>query len=116
MSSYDKFFEALAEISSCQSDDEHKVNDELFIDGYKLVCTCMACPEQYDVFQVNEDGTEKEVAYLRLRHGLFYAACPFGGVVVYTSNVRGDGIFEDDERQYHLNAAIQKVKEFYSKQ
>ena len=37
----------------------------------KLVLTCGACPEQYDAF----DG-ERQVGYLRLRHGHFTVTCP----------------------------------------
>jgi len=38
------------------------------INGYKLVLTCGACPEQYDVFKNGQ-----QVGYLRLRHGFFSA-------------------------------------------
>lgn len=84
------------------------------IDNYKLVCTCGGCPEQYDVFKINEDDSETLVAYMRLRHGIFYASCPFDGPVVYeTTDLRGDGIFYDEEeRQCHLKAAIQKIKDY----
>ena len=80
------------------------------IDNYRLECTCGACPEQYDVF----DESETIVGYMRLRHGYFYTECPYTETVVYeTTDLRGDGIFYDeDERQYHLRAGIQKLKEF----
>lgn len=80
------------------------------IDNYRLECTCGGCPEQYDVF----DESETIVGYMRLRHGYFYAECPYTETVVYeTTDLCGDGIFYDeDERQYHLRAAIQKLKEF----
>ena len=64
--------------------------------------TCYACPEQYDVFL---DG--KQVGYLRLRHGYFrcdYLNC--GGETVYGSYTEGDGMFDEEERFYHLNKAI----------
>lgn len=64
----------------------------------KLVLTCGACPEQYDVF-----FDEKEVGYLRLRHGLFRAECH--GEVVYRAELKGDGCFQDDERDFYLNQA-----------
>ena len=35
---------------------------------FKLVQTCGACPEQYDVYEGDE-----EVGYMRLRHGHFHA-------------------------------------------
>lgn len=75
------------------------------IDGYELLLTCGACPEQYDVYK---DG--KEVGYLRLRHGYFYAEAPFGGETVYeTGDVKGDGRFLDDERDYHLRRAVRAI-------
>ena len=67
----------------------------------RLVQTCFACPEQYDVYQ----GHHK-VGYLRLRHGHFKACYgDVGGPVVYEAYTRGDGIFEPDEREYHLEKA-----------
>lgn len=79
------------------------------INGYKLVMTCGACPEQYDVF--DENG--KQVAYFRLRHGVFRAECPdVFGERVYRSNPKGDGIFMQDERMSELTAAIEKVDEW----
>lgn len=72
------------------------------INGYRLIKTCGACPEQYDVYK---DGSM--VGYLRLRHGYFYAAYPnVGGEIVYAANPRGDGIFESEEREAYLIAAI----------
>lgn len=63
--------------------------------------TCHACPEQYDAFL---DG--KQVGYLRLRHGYFYASVPdVGGEVVYEAEPEGDGIFADHERDRYLTAA-----------
>ena len=73
-----------------------------------LVETCGACPEQYDAFLHGE-----KVGYLRLRHGHFYAACPdVGGVVVYDSMTKGDGIFEADERDGHLSRACAAIEEW----
>lgn len=67
----------------------------------KLTKTCGACPEQYDAYV----GTHR-VGYLRLRHGYFYAACPWvGGTVVYEADTNGDGCFDDNERDEHLEAA-----------
>lgn len=71
--------------------------------GYRLVCTCGACPEQYDVF--NKDGDK--VGYLRLRHGHFRADFPdCGGETVYKSDTKGDGSFAEDERLSELTKAI----------
>jgi hypothetical protein len=78
-------------------------NDTL-IAGYRLICTCGACPEQYDVF---DDATKKLVGYLRLRHGVFRADYPdVGGETVYTAEPDGDGIFEDYERVHYLTEAV----------
>ena len=71
---------------------------------FRLVCTCGACPEQYNVF----DG-EDYVGYMRLRHGYFYAE--YLGKTVYEANPRGDGIFDDEtERVFHLNSACEAIK------
>lgn len=76
------------------------------IAGLTLVCTCGACPEQYDVF----DG-DKQVGYLRLRHGWFRADVPqCGGETIHEAYPRGDGIFDDDERLAHLTEAVKKIR------
>lgn len=65
------------------------------------------CPEQYDVF----DG-EKEVAYLRLRHGRFTAYLTKGtdwNAVYRADDMDGDGHFEDNEREKYLTAAIRAI-------
>lgn len=77
---------------------------DIIIAGYRLICTSVACPEQYDVF---DDSTGKKVGYLRLRHGFFRADYPdCGGDTVYEAETKGDGIFDDDERMPQLSAAI----------
>ena len=77
------------------------------INGYELEMTCGACPEQYDVFK-----DDKQVGYLRLRHGYFYASYPdCSNEVVYDAEPKGDGIFEDDERDGYLLNAINAIDE-----
>ena len=67
----------------------------------RLELTCCACPEQYDAYIGS-----RQIGYLRLRHGHFCAQYPdAGGEVVYSANTRGDGMFYEDERDLHLNAA-----------
>jgi hypothetical protein len=84
------------------------MDDEVFIDGYRLVLTCGACPEQYDVFYQDEP-----IAYLRLRHGSFYASCPdHNGYVVYEASPNGDGMFDEDERVRYLREAIKAVDDW----
>lgn len=69
----------------------------------RLVLTCGACPEQYDVYLGDE-----EIGYLRLRHGRFRAE--YHDKVVYTSTPRGDGTFADDgERAVELTKACQAI-------
>ena len=73
---------------------------------FKLVKTCIACPEQYDVFH---GGVE--VGHLRLRHGYFRAEC--NGHIVYSAITRGDGSFHDDlERRHHLSLACLAIDLF----
>lgn len=63
------------------------------------------CPEQYNVYL---DG--EEIAYLRLRHGHFTAEMPIGGVLVHTAHPKGDGCFDDDERDWHIQNAIASIE------
>lgn len=71
----------------------------------RLVLTCPAMPEQYDVFE-----GEEQVGYLRLRHGTF-------GVwrdvhdweTVYIAHPKGDGVFEADERDHYLTEAVKAL-------
>lgn len=86
---------------------------EIYIHGYKLVLTCYACPEQYDVF----DPSGKQVGYLRLRHGYFRADCPDAGdATVYSADCDGDGMFREDERLPHLKAAVEAIIKWQLKQ
>lgn len=70
-----------------------------------FVKTCGACPEQYDAFI-----GEKQVGYLRLRHGVFSVETPFcGGDTVLLAYPKGDGIFEEDERDFYLDMARKAI-------
>lgn len=80
--------------------------NQLMIGGLRLVLTCGACPEQYDVY----DGDE-QVGYLRLRHGRFRAEVPHsGGRTVYEGLPMGDGIFLDEERDRYLTTAVRAIQ------
>ena len=71
----------------------------------KLVLTCGACPEQYDAYI-----DDKQVGYLRLRHGHFrvdYPTC--GGETIYEAHPLGDGDFEAGERDYYLRFAVDAI-------
>lgn len=75
--------------------------------GIALVMTCGACPEQYDAF----NGRGEMVGYLRLRHGRFRVDVPnCGGDTVYEAYPKGDGLFEDDEREDHLIKACEAIR------
>lgn len=78
--------------------------------GYQLVQTCGACPEQYDVFL-----NDKQVGYLRLRHGWFRADAPnCGGETVYQSYPVGDGIFDtQEERDIELRKAVLALQKYW---
>lgn len=86
---------------------------DIMIGRYRLVCTCGACPEQYDVV---DEMSNAIVGYLRLRHGHFTAEYPHcGGELVYEASTRGDGMFEDDERMSELFAAVAAISRAYTK-
>lgn len=93
--------------------DEEYYGRDYEIGDYTLKCTCPACPEQYDVFTQTEPGVIELVGYLRLRHGYFRADVPCcGGETVYTTNTKGDGIFDEDERIPELTNAIKAIDEW----
>ena len=80
---------------------------ETLIDGITLKLTCGACPEQYDAFSGGE-----LVGYLRLRHGKFRVEYPdCGGETIYFANPKGDGMFDDDEREFYLKQAVKAINE-----
>jgi hypothetical protein len=71
----------------------------------RLEKTCSACPEQYDAFI-----GDKQVGYLRLRHGYFRVDYPDCGIeTIYEAEPKGDGLFMDDERDYYLNEAKKAI-------
>jgi hypothetical protein len=95
--------EILEEISKFSEDNPTDWPQPFEMDGFRLACTSMACPEQYDVF----DLSGKQVGCLRLRHGHFRADVPdCGGETVYQSNTKGDGTFAEDERESELRKAL----------
>jgi hypothetical protein len=71
----------------------------------RLEMTCGACPEQYDAFV-----GDRQVGYLRVRHGYFRVKCPdSGGISVYATDTIGDGLFDSSERDLHLSRAKQAI-------
>ena len=68
--------------------------------------TCYACPEQYDAFYNGE-----RVGYLRLRHGHFRVECPeCFQELVYEAYPKGDGLFDDEERDQYLVLATEAIE------
>lgn len=85
-------------------------DQDIIIDGCRLVCTCSVCPEQYDVF---DESTRVQIGYLRLRHGWFRADVPAcGGETVYEANPNGDGAFDEDERVGYLTNAVKAIQDY----
>ena len=71
----------------------------------RLELTCGACPEQYEAFI-----GDRQVGYLRLRHGHFRVDYPdCGGETIYAASPRGDGTFEADERDAYLAEALAAI-------
>ena len=68
------------------------------VDEYRFVQTCMACPEQYDVYI---DGSDEMVAYVRLRWGILTCTVPdAGGREVYQHKFEKQiGNFNNDEER-----------------
>ena len=76
------------------------------IRGFLFEQTCEACPEQYNVYKYG-----KQVAYLRLRHGVFSVYYPdCGGELIFRANPSGDGCFDFMERDSFLEDAILAIK------
>jgi hypothetical protein len=90
-------------------DDEFDLPDCSYY-GLTLVNTCFACPEQYDVYY--EDTL---CGYMRLRHGWFrteYYETPEDdgdGEIVYECHPKGDGIFDNDEREEYLKKGAEAI-------
>jgi hypothetical protein len=99
---------AAEELKYCADGNEYTASSQdIIIEGHRLICTCGACPEQYEVFH---DQSRQHIGYLRLRHGHFRADYPdCGGESVYTADTKGDGIFDDDERMEHLTNAVRAL-------
>lgn len=71
--------------------------------------TCSACPEQYDVF----DENDKQVAYVRLRHGVLRVVVPDcgGEEVIHQDFSDNRGAFEGPgERDFWLNVAARRIR------
>ncbi len=67
--------------------------EDIKIKGLRFERTCIACPDQYDVY----DG-DKQVGYVSLRHGSLTCEYPcVGRERIYSAKIMNDaGMFEDD--------------------
>jgi hypothetical protein len=81
-----------------------------YADKFDVEMTCIACPEQYDVY----DKEGNQVAYFRLRFGAFRVQHPdAGGEIVYTASI-GDGwtgsFATNSERIRHFRRAFAAIE------
>jgi hypothetical protein len=77
--------------------------------GYGLVHSGVAWPERYDITldATGDAAAHATIGYLRLRHGHFSAeVAERDGEIVFEAWPSGDGMFDDDERVRHLEAAV----------
>lgn len=75
--------------------------------GVRLVLTCPSHPEQYEAFL-----HDRQVGYLRLRHGMFRVDYPdAGGETIFEALPQGDDMFTDDERDSYLNMAVSAIEQ-----
>lgn len=85
------------------------LKERLSINDIALNRTVIACPEIYEAFV-----KEKQIGYLRLRHGHFIVRYPnASGTLVWESFPEGDGIFTDSERPLYLKIAKEKLLEYH---
>ncbi len=85
----------------------------MFINGLYFNQTSCGCPEQYDVF----DEDNNQVGYVRLRHGLITCECPdIGGTEIHNEDLSGfsiDGVLHYDLRPTILSVIANKIKQYY---
>lgn len=86
---------------------------DFIIGDYTFTLTCIACPEQYDVFNANGD----QVAYVRLRHGclqVWAPDCDSDDNLIYTHDMNDSwiGCFTSvDDRRKYLTEIAKILKE-----
>lgn len=74
----------------------------MMINDLTFNCTCEACPEQYDVY----DSDNERIAYIRLRHGFLTCECTICNKQLYAedlSNLGINGIFGYKWRDRYLH-------------
>lgn len=85
------------------------MDEETEYEGVRFVRTSYACPEQYDVF----DGDE-QVGYVRLRRGTFSVSIPdANGRDIFTDRpADSDGVFETwVQRDEYLTRAAKLINQ-----
>jgi hypothetical protein len=79
-----------------------RVGTRINIFGFDFVCTCFACPEQYDIY-----FNDRYVAYLRKRHG-HLAAYP-----VIDGEIQWDNAFYKEESGDPYDGVIENRVEVF---
>jgi hypothetical protein len=88
-----------------------KQKNIIHLNWYKLILTCPAFPEQYDVYKNN-----KYIAYLRLRWGHFRIyiiennEINWNEISFYSPKCHGEFLYS--ERKYYLKMAIQSIDSY----
>lgn len=75
-----------------------------------FLCTCSACPEQYDVYKASGELC----GYIRLRWSSLYASYPnIDGDIIYSHEFEGDfkGAFlDEEERKFYIKEIANAYK------
>ena len=98
---FDSLIQAVSDMYDPKYNTEH-------VNGYDFVCTCHACPEQYDVYKGNYTRGNR-VAYIRKRWG-YLAVYPVINYVVDWDNI----IYEESEDDKY-NGTIDNKAETFNK-
>lgn len=86
---------------------EYEEPTKIYICGLTFKCTSTCCPEQYDVYDINN----KQVGYVCLNYGYLFADCPnIDGKRVYEKCViGGDTFHRAEDREYHLKRIAEEI-------
>ena len=108
-------YDSLPEYNEVASWDYSKSPADFTFGDYRWICTCGACPEQYDVFY-----KDKCVAYGRLRFGNFTVSNDAYREIEFYRAAFSDGwkgCFDTQkEREYHINLAQKNIEAYYNNQ
>lgn len=109
-----EFREKLCKLSQAFKDMYDPRYNTTHHNGYDFVCTCHACPEQYDVYEGDyKDG--KYVAYVRKRWGHLTVHPVVNGEIIWDKliyeEVEGDdynGVIDNKEKTF--DNIVNKIK------